>query len=153
MKRIAAAFIVALLAAPAAALAQTGTAVDASKMGVSLDRIRRELVQAQATAQDGDPLRLDFHVEVVGKAPRIDFLQGFNVNGPSKYGGPTHREVIDHLTPQEFRAPAASLANVVFWAAEQLAKRSRKSRCEQEIAEYRAAVLQGIAIAAPRCTQ
>ena len=39
------------------------------------------------------------------------------------------------------------------WAAQQLWNKSKKSRCEQELAEYKALVMQGVAVTAPRCTQ
>jgi hypothetical protein len=39
------------------------------------------------------------------------------------------------------------------WAAQKLADRSKKARCEDEIANYRALVMQGVSVAAPRCTQ
>ena len=165
MKRLASFLLIGALAMPAAAVAQNvnGTAtapsaevparVDASKLGVSLDRIRRELNQAQASEQQGDALRLDFHVQVIGRAPRIDLLEGFDLDGPAVYGGPTHREVIDFLTPQAFKSPTVPISSVVYWAAQQLWQKSKKSRCEQEIAEYRALVMQGVPVAAPRCTQ
>ena len=34
------------------------------------------------TTPDGDRLKLSFTVQVVGQAPKIDFLQGFSVDGP-----------------------------------------------------------------------
>jgi len=39
------------------------------------------------------------------------------------------------------------------WVFSQAARRADKSKCEQEIAEYRALVMQGIPTAAPRCSQ
>jgi hypothetical protein len=34
-----------------------------------------------------------------------------------------------------------------------MAEKSKKSRCEEEIANYRALIMQGVNAAAPRCTQ
>ena len=159
MHRFTALLLVALLALPAGAFAQAPPAVDASKMGVDLSRIKRELAQAQAQAQateespEGDPLRLRFTVEVVGSAPKIDFLAGFNVNGPVSYGPPTHQEVLDVLTPQEYRSPTVDFLGLAVAAAQGLWKFSRKRQCEAEIAEYRQLVMQGVAMAAPRCTK
>ena len=157
MYRYTALLLVALLAIPAGAFAQAAPTVDASKMGVDLSRIKRELSQAQAEAAEeapeGDPLRLRFTVEVVGTAPKIDFLAGFNVNGPMAYGPPTHREVLDVLTPQEYRSPTVDFLGLAVAAAQGLWKYSRKRQCEAEIAEYRQLVMQGIAMAAPRCTK
>ena len=152
MKRLAAFLLVAFMALPGVASAQEQ--VDVTKLGVSLDRIKRELRQAEASEQtEGGPLKLQIHVEVFGRAPKIDFLEGFSPSGPLPYGSPTHREVLDVITPQQFRAPVMQFSSVVYWATQKLWERSRKSRCEQEIAEYRALVMQGVAVAAPRCTQ
>ena len=40
-----------------------------------------------------------------------------------------------------------------FWAADQVWQKSKKSQCEEEIANYRALVMQGVSVAAPRCSQ
>src|SRR5262245_61669403 len=75
---------------------QPPSAVDSSRLGVSLDRIKRELVQSQSQdeqVRDG-AVKLSFSVQVIGQAPKIDLLQGFSLNGPLAYGAPTHREVL-----------------------------------------------------------
>lgn len=175
MHRVAALAIVALLALPAFAAARQTTApegsaaphtqpapqesrsarsIDATKLGVSLDRIRRELRQADAAENTGDsPLKLAFTVEVYGTAPKIDLLRGFPLTGPVPYGAPTHREVLEFLTPQEFRSPVIPFSAIAYWAAQQLWNKSKKARCEEELAEYKRLVMQGVAVAAPRCTQ
>ena len=159
--------LVAVLAAPApvwAQAAQGSTAaptestqppVDASKLGVSLSRIKRELAQAEEVASkpEDERLKFSFMVEVVGQAPKINFLDGFRVDGPLPYGSPTHQEVLDVLTPQEFKSPPIPFSALAVWAAKTLAQKSKKSRCEQELADYKALVMQGVAVAAPRCTQ
>ena len=129
--------------------------VDASKLGVSLSRIKRELAQAEAAEKIPEDGRLRFAVtvDVVGQAPKINLLEGFPVTGAVPYGSPTHREVLDVLTPQEFRRPIMPFSAMAFWAAKALMEKSKKSRCEQELAEYKALVMQGVAVAAPRCTQ
>lgn len=154
MHRFTIVLLVTLLALPVAASAQEAQAVDASKMGINLSRIKRELAQAQAeeTGQE-DPLRLRFTVEVVGTAPKIDLLEGFNVNGPMAYGPPTHREVLDMLTPQEYRTPVVPFFGLAVAAAQKMWQYNRKRQCEAEIEEYRRLVMQGVAMAAPRCTQ
>jgi hypothetical protein len=69
------------------------------------------------------------------------------------HSAPTHREHIEFVTPQEFRAPALPIYSLAIWAAQALAERSKKAKCEDEVAAYRALVMQGVAVAAPRCTQ
>jgi hypothetical protein len=127
-------------------------AVDPAKLGVSLERIRRQLAQPDQDPQDGS-LRLAFRVEVFGHAPPIDLLKDFPLTGPVPYGGPTHREVLDVLTPQEFRSPAFPISGLAMLAGQWLQDRSRRQRCEDEIAEYRRLVMAGVAVAAPRCSQ
>ena len=111
--------------------------MDPSKFGVSLDRINRELGEAEDPGQRGDaPLRLEFHVQVYGTAPKIDLLQGFPLVGPLPYGAPTHREVIDFLTPEEFRSPPIPFepGRVGGPAAVEC---SKKQQCEAELEEYK----------------
>jgi hypothetical protein len=166
MRRVIALLLVLTLAIPGAVWAQAAQtpaappppsepAVDASKLGVSLSRIKRELAQAAAadTVPEDERLKFSFTVEVVGQAPKIDVLGDFPVSGAVPYGSPTHQEVLDVLTPKEFRSPVMPFSAIAAWAAKQLWEKSKKSRCEQELAEYRALVMQGVAVAAPRCTQ
>ena len=128
--------------------------VDPAKLGVSLDRIRRELSEAEVREHSGErPLRLEFTVKVFGFAPKIDLLENYPLTGPAPYGAPTHREVLDVLTPQEFRSPPIPLSAIASWAAQQLWNRSEKQRCEEELAEYKRLVMQGVAVAAPRCAR
>jgi hypothetical protein len=39
------------------------------------------------------------------------------------------------------------------WLAKWAWQESKKSRCEEEIADYRALIMQGVNVSAPRCTQ
>ena len=142
----------ALLLPPTGALAQDAQAVDPTKMGVDISRIRRELAETHVDESD-DPLRLRFRVDVVGVAPKIDFLEGFNVEGPVSYGPPTHAEVLDVLTPREFRSPTVPIFGLAMAAAQKLFEYNKKKQCEAEIEEYRRLVMQGVAIAAPRCSR
>lgn len=139
---------------PVAQDSEAAPPVDPSKMGIDLSRIRRELAEAQGEggAADG-PLRLRFTVQVVGIAPKIDFLEGFDASGPVPYGPPTHDEVLQVLTPQEFRTPVVPLYGLLAAAAQKLWDYNQRKRCEAELEEYRRLVMQGVAVAAPRCAQ
>jgi hypothetical protein len=152
MQRIIALLLVALVALPGAAFAQQPQPVDVSKMGIDLSRIKRELAQSEEAPSD-DPLRLRFTVEVVGTAPKIDLLEGFSVKGPMPYGPPTHQEFLDVVTPREYRSPTVDFLGIAVAAAQGLWKYNRKRQCEAELEEYRRLVMQGVAMAAPRCTQ
>ena len=151
MRRFIAFTLVAMMATPVATFAQNGQAVDVSKMGIDLSRIKRELAQSQPPDTPDDPLRLKFVVEVVGIAPKIDLLEGFSVEGAVPYGPPTHQEVLDQLTPQEYRSPVIPFYSLAVLAAQKLYQYNKKKQCEAEVEEYRRLVMQGVAVAAPRC--
>jgi hypothetical protein len=130
--------------------------IDATKLGVSLARIQKGLrTQPETvTAASGLPLRLQFQVQVYGQAPRIDVLKGFDLfNGQVPGSAPSHNQMIDYWTPPAYSAPALPFSTLAFWAAQQLWKKSKKSACEEEIANYRALLMQGVNVSAPRCTQ
>jgi hypothetical protein len=155
-----------LITLPSPAWAQdaelsTGTAaegqIDATKLGVSLDRIQRglRLTETREKArQTGNALRLEFQVQVYGKAPKIEVLKGYDLfNGPVPGSAPTHRQFIDFVTPQIYRQPGLPISALAGWAVAQVFQKTRKARCEEEIAAYRELIMQGISVSAPRCTQ
>ena len=158
MRRFVAVLLVAVLAMPSVALAQAAQAappaeaVDVSKLGVDLSRIKRELTEPESEGPN-DAMKLRFTVQVIGIAPKIDFLEGFNVEGPIPYGAPTHQEFLQVVTPKEYRGGVFPIYSLAALAAQKLSQYSKKRRCEAEIEEYRRLVMQGVAIAAPRCTQ
>ncbi|HYU79368.1 MAG TPA: hypothetical protein VEK56_10305, partial [Vicinamibacterales bacterium] len=132
MRRLTALITAVALACPAISFAQEpqGQSIDASKMGVSLDRIRRELRQTESTESvNGQPLKLNFRVDVFGTAPQLDLIpEDFSLTyGPVPHSAPTHREHIEYVTPQEFRAPAIPIYGLAIWAAQKLAERSKKA--------------------------
>ncbi len=82
---------------------QSGT-LPAEELPVSLERIKRKL--AQVAPAQSSLLRLDYYVEVYGRAPKIDILQGFDVHsGPVPYGAPTHADLLSLILPPESRTP------------------------------------------------
>jgi hypothetical protein len=160
MRRLAALIVAATLAWPSTGFAQAqepaapSEPIDSTKIGVSLDRIKRELKQAEITEVSNDGRKVEFRVQVYGQAPRIDFFTNFPLDvGPVPYGGPTHREVVEFLTPKEYRGQTFPILGLAVLAAQKLYERGKKARCEQELAEYKALVMQGVPVAAPRCTQ
>ena len=72
-------------------------------IGVSLDRIRhmlRETPPAKITATSS-LLKLEYHIEVVGKAPPITIFKDFNIGRTTatQYGGMTHAEFLRITAP------------------------------------------------------
>ncbi len=81
---------------------QSGTL--AEELPVSLERIKRKL--AQLAPAQSSLLRLDYYIEVYGRAPKINVLQAFDVhNGPVPYGAPTHADLLSLILPPESRPP------------------------------------------------
>ncbi len=130
--------------------------IDATKLGVSLSRIQKGLRTAEAREKsNADGLRLEFNVQVYGTAPRIDVIpEGTElVFGPVPGTAPSHGQFLEFVTPQIYRTPTVPISAFAVLAAQWMADKSKKSRCEEEIANYRALVMQGVNVSAPRCTQ
>ncbi len=99
--------------------------LEVDALPISLDRIQRKL--AQRPASSGSGLKLDYYVEVVGKAPRIDVFGEFDVkHGPVPYGGITHADFLSLVTPQEFRSPPMDLGAFFKWLTDKLDKKKDK---------------------------
>ena len=119
---VAAAFLSSLLTLPAAAQdnAAKDSNVDVGKLPVNLSRIQKQLQQSNVR-EERDGLNLRYFVPVYGQAPRIDIFPNREpglFTGPPPYGAPTHRQMIDQVTPQEYRAPAADFSSLFRWFAD-----------------------------------
>ena len=119
-KRLALLVLLALMT-PAAGYAQE--AIDVSRLPINLERIQRELRQS-AEREERDGLNLRYVIDVYGQAPPIViFGPEFDLTyGPVPNSAPTHKEMIEHVTPKEYRAPAADFSALLRW----LAERSKK---------------------------
>jgi hypothetical protein len=95
------------------------------QLGVSFERIKRELRETPPAPKSSSLLHLNFHVEVYGKAPKIDLLAGVDLSptGAVRYGGMTHREFLDVTMPQAFKSPPADLLSLFTLAVQQLIKK------------------------------
>lgn len=113
---IAAAFLSSALALPAAAQDK----VDVGKLPVDLARLQKQLQQS-SVREDRDGLNLRYFVPVYGQAPRIELFPKYEpglFTAPPPYGAPTHRQMIEQVTPQEYRAPAADFSALFRWFAD-----------------------------------
>lgn len=95
------------------------TVVDVSRLPVDIRRIEREFRQT-TIREERDGLNLRYFVEVYGRAPELVILteQDNLFYGPVPYGAPTHREMLEMMTPKEYRAPAADFGNLFRWLAD-----------------------------------
>jgi hypothetical protein len=106
--------------APAPAATSTGTN---EQFGLNLARIQRGLKKS-AERQEYDGLNLRYYVNVYAPAPSIRlFSREDNLSsGMAPYGGPTHSEMMQIVTPQEFRAPVADFTGITRWLANKAKK-------------------------------
>ena len=160
MRALALFVLLAGLSAPAwaqdaAAPAADPTAIDATKLGVSLARIEKGLKTAAAKEKDPrEGLRFEFSIEVFGTSPRVEIFKDVDLfNGPVPGSAPSHQEFIQFVTPQIYRTPTMPVSAFAAWLAQWAWQQNKKSRCEEEIANYRALLMQGVNVSAPRCTQ
>ena len=111
----AAAQSVVALSTPAAP-AQTAAPIDVSRLPIDLRRIEKSFRQT-TIREERDGLNLRYFVDVYAKAPAIVlFTKEDNLfYGPVPYGGPTHRDILDMITPEEHSAPAADIGALFRW--------------------------------------
>lgn len=104
--------------------AEQPAAIDVDRLPLNLNRIQRELKHA-ADLERREGLNLRYTIHIYGTAPPLDlFNEESNlVHGPVPYGAPTHREIIEHVTPLPFRAPAADISALIRWLAERNKKK------------------------------
>ena len=97
--------------------------VDVSRLPISLEKIHRELRQS-SIREERDGLILRYMIDVYGQAPPIELFgpEDDLVYGPVPNTAPTHREMIEHVTPKEYRAPAADFSALLRWLADKSKK-------------------------------
>jgi len=119
------------LAAPVAAqdpaAREAPQAVDVDRLPVDLKRIHKRLNQ-YGDLIERDGLNLRYQIQIYGFAPPIEFF-GEDANlkhGPVPYGAPTHREIIEHITPQEYRAPFVDFSALIRWLGERNKEKGKR---------------------------
>ena len=78
--------------------------IDVSRLPIDLQRIQRRFREGQIR-EERSGLNLRYFVDVFAKAPNIVlFTKEDNlVYGPVPAAAPTHREMLDMITPRQFR--------------------------------------------------
>ena len=112
-----------VLGAANVAATQQQAPVNMSRLPNDLARKTSQLRQSAAT-ESHNGLHIRYTIDVYGQAPRIELFtkQDNLTSGPVPYGAPTHREFIEHVTPMEYRAPAANFAALIAWLTEKAKK-------------------------------
>jgi hypothetical protein len=90
--------------------------VDARKLPVSLERLQRRIRESVEREERNGPA-IRYTVDVFGRSPRIELFRREDnlVNSAIPYGAPTHQEMMDIVTPKEFRSPAMDFGNLLRW--------------------------------------
>lgn len=86
------------------------------ELPVNLERLKRKLAALPASDDERSLLRLAFYLDVYGRAPRLNPLDGFDIHtGPIPFGSPSQADLRSVGTPAAFRAPVADLTKVLGW--------------------------------------
>ena len=127
--------VITLAAALAVGIAATGNAraqstddapLTADEIPISFDRVQRELDRALRAPNAGRALRLNDYVTVYARLPALDLIENtFDLSqGPIPHGAPTRIEMLNAMTPREWRTQGVNLANVIGWTVRRI-NRSR----------------------------
>jgi hypothetical protein len=142
-------------AAPATSPPAATTPASASDdLPVSLDRIQRALSKpAPIQLKEQNPV---FRLEVFGKKPTLEDILGERFwIGPTPYGGMTHQEFMDMVTPKELQPfggftgghllAEIGLTYAEQWALKQALRKFRDAKEEREREAARREVMEALA--------
>jgi len=102
-------------------------AIDATKLGVSFERVRMQLALPAPTKTTG--LKIQETIEVVGKAPKPLIWDPKTVNLTSQavpFGAPTQKDIMKLIVPKEFQTYPFDLNALMQWLMEHLNKKSEE---------------------------
>jgi hypothetical protein len=91
--------------------------LDVNRLPLNLNRINRGL-RRSVEREERNGLNLRYTIDVYGSLPRIQFFDPKRENlltGPVPHTPPSHQEMIQFWTPQEFSSPAMNLNAVGRW--------------------------------------
>ena len=88
--------------------------VDPYKLPIDISKLQRKFQQSVEREQREGPA-LRFSINVFGRAPRIQlFYPGDKLQfTPPPYGAPTHRDMINVVTPREFSVPMMDFSALI----------------------------------------
>ena len=98
--------------------------VRVKRLPLDLTKVTRQLRQTAGT-ESHNGLHIRYSVDVYGQAPRIELFtkQDNLATGPVPYGAPTHRDMINQVTPIEYRAPIMDFSSLVRWLTDRANKK------------------------------
>jgi hypothetical protein len=98
--------------------------VDVSRLGLDLAKITSQLRQTPGT-ESRTGLHIRYTIDVYGQAPRIELFtkQDNLASGPVPYGAPSHRDMINQVTPIEYRAPIMDFSALLRWLTDKANKK------------------------------
>jgi hypothetical protein len=133
---------------------QAASTTTPEELPISLDRIQRALSTKPALElKEQHPV---FRLEVFGKKPTLEDILGERFwLGPSSYGGMTHQDFMNMVTPKELQSygafsgtsllQAAALSLAEQWALKQAIRKFRSAFTEHEREAARKEVLEALA--------
>jgi hypothetical protein len=139
---------------PSPPAASESAPLNPDDLPVSLDRIQRALSAPPAIQlKEQHPV---FRLEVFGRKPTLEDLLGEKFwLGPTPYGGMTHQEFMDMVTPKEFRPYAGftgkylvaetALALAQTWALKTAIRKFKDARDDREREAARKEVMDALA--------
>jgi len=149
---------------PAASTPQSASTdvPDIDALGMSFERIKR-LLADRPPSNSQSLLKLHYYVEVVALAPRLQLFtrEELAPTGVIPWGAPTHADIVNLLTPVEFRSPSvpisslaiAGIVKLVQWEAARMkrkkAEEDRKKRDEEELKRQKALQDSGLVVVKP----
>jgi hypothetical protein len=95
---------------------QQEPAIDVSKLPVAPARLQRKL-QESIARDERDGVTLRYTVDVFALAPRLQLFAPEDnlLFGPTRFSTPTSQDMINQVTPQEFRSPIMDFSNMFRW--------------------------------------
>ena len=92
--------------AASAANGSAMAAVDVDRLPIDLDKIQRAVARKPAIRLETE--RSVFRIEIFGRTPTIEDILGRDyLKGPAPYGGITHQEFLNMVTPRDVQGYAA----------------------------------------------
>jgi hypothetical protein len=106
------------------AVSPPASAIDATKLGISFDRVRLQLAEPATITKTG-ALKIRETVEVVGKAPALQLWDPRTIkheltSEAVPFGAPTQKDIMKLIVPKEFQNYPFDLNALMQWLMEHL---------------------------------